>query len=173
MSITPVNDAIYTRLGNFIQAVLGAIPVVRGLDNRVPMPVEPFACMTPAGTSRVWMSASGDTYDRAGGTRKFEQHSNYRIQLDFYGPNSHDWATQVHTLATTEYGVGLLAPEVSPLLCEDIQQLPLVNGEEQFEQRWMFAIQLQFNPVIAVPQQFAEALEITVIEVDTTYPPGA
>lgn len=180
MSIAPVDDILYTRLGNFLQIVLGVVPVIRGLDNRVPMPDAPFAAMTPVGNDRIWMIANGDNYTRPAplpapnnGTRNFEHHIGYRVQLDFYGPASRDWAAQVFTLITSDYGVEKLAPEVSPLQCTEPLQLPLVNGEEQFEQRWSFTASLQYNSVVSVPQEFAEQLEIGLIEVDSTYPPGA
>lgn len=176
MSIAPVDDLIYTRLGNFMQGVLTGVPVVRGLDNRVPMPSVPFICMGPVGKTRIWMAAAGEQYTRPNigvGTRSFENHYSYRVQLDFYGPDAGDWATQIHTLLTTEYGVDALKPEVSPLQCDDPLQLPLINGEQQFEQRWSFAAHLQYNPIVSVPQEFAESLEITLVEVDSTYPPGA
>lgn len=170
MSITPVDDAVYTALGNFLNTIMdGAAEVVRQLDNRVPMPDGPFVTMGPSSMQRLsWPMGS---YDRDAGLRKFEQHTRYTIQLDFYGPQSHDQAWSVATLFFTEYGVQQFKPGgVSPLYCDDPHQMPLIDGEQQFEQRWSFNVHVQYNPVISVPQEFADELEIGLIEVDSTYP---
>jgi hypothetical protein len=50
-------------------------------------------------------------------------------------------------------------------------QAALVNGEEQYEERWIVGANLQYNPVVSTPQQFADTLEATLINVDEAFPP--
>ena len=46
-----------------------------------------------------------------------------------------------------------------------------MNAEQQFENRWTIDVVMQANQVVTVPQQFASALNVELIEVDATYPP--
>ena len=48
--------------------------------------------------------------------------------------------------------------------------MPLTDSEQQYEQRWMATAVLQFNPVVTVPQDFANALTINLVDVDERYP---
>ncbi len=47
----------------------------------------------------------------------------------------------------------------------------MINGEQQYESRWTFDFVAQFNPVIAVPEQYADQLQINLAEIDATFPP--
>ena len=48
--------------------------------------------------------------------------------------------------------------------------MPLVDGEDQYTERWTFIAALQINPVITVPETTAGTLTAGIINVDTTYP---
>lgn len=62
-------------------------------------------------------------------------------------------------------------PAVSPLYAGEPRQIPFTNGERQFEWRWVIEAVLQANQTITgQPQQFADAVTVSTIEVDTAYP---
>ena len=52
-----------------------------------------------------------------------------------------------------------------PLYCDDGHQMPLINGEFQYEARWTIHARLQINPAISTPQEFADSLTPTLVEV--------
>lgn len=96
------------------------------------------------------------------------------IQIDFYGPNAQDNATKIATLfrstVATEYFVGL-GLALSPLYAGDPAQGPFIDGEMEFEDRWRFDCVLQSGPIISVPQQFFDQIQVGLKEIDAEYPP--
>lgn len=174
-AVVPQQSAVFTKLGDFIVAALGC-PVVRGLDNKVPMPpASPgFVVMTAVYQERLRTNV--DTYTDpfpviAPETEQFEKGTRLDVQLDFYGASSGDWADIISTLLRDEYGCTALGPDVAPLYADDPRLMPLVDEEEQYEQRWLLVATLQYNPVVTTPAQFAGAAAVTVINVEEAYPP--
>jgi hypothetical protein len=106
-----------------------------------------------------------------------EQGTEIRLQLDLYGRASGDWGVMLQTLLRSEPGCVILAgadyanPICQPLYASDAHAAPLDDSEDQYEDRWTIEAILQYNPVTSVPQQFADTLELTVINVDEAYPP--
>lgn len=170
-TVTPSLEAIFTVLGGFITGLIGC-EVVRGLQNGVPMPKRPFISMTELFQNRLStnVSAYNDPVTQVG-ARSTMQPTQYTIQVDCYGPDSGDWATILTTMFRDPYGCDQLGPDVSPLYADDPRQAPLINGEENYERRWVITAVMQYNPVVSIPQQFAGALEAGIINVDATYPP--
>lgn len=77
----------------------------------------------------------------------------------------------LETLLRDETACVALAPTCQPLYSSDATLVPLDDDEQQYEQRWMIEAVLQYNPVTTTPMQFANTLEVTLINVDETYPP--
>lgn len=98
------------------------------------------------------------------------------IQLDVHGPNSTDNTQILVAVFRDEVGAdffeGASAGQIAPLYIDDGKQVPFVNGEKQYEDRWVLEAKLQINPVVSTPMQFADTLTIGIKEVDTYYPPG-
>jgi hypothetical protein len=96
------------------------------------------------------------------------------VQLDVHGPNSGDNAQIIASLFFDEYASTAFAAsgfDVSPLYCSEPHQVPFMNGEQQFEERWVMDTMMQCNPILTVPQQFAGQLIAELVEVDAAYPP--
>lgn len=93
-----------------------------------------------------------------------------RVQMDVHGPNSSNNAKIIEGIFRTEVAVysflngGL---DVAPLYCDDPRQIPFINAEKQYENRWSIDAHLQFNPVIGTHQQFADQLEVTLEQSDS------
>ena len=109
----------------------------------------------------------------AAGVGRLTQHTEFTFQLDVHGPNSGDNAQRISTVLRDEYGVQLFDPEVTgitPLYADDPRQGPYTNDQQQVENRWMIETNLQINPTVIVPQQFAGAVEIDLVNVDAEFP---
>jgi hypothetical protein len=94
------------------------------------------------------------------------------MQLDVHGPASADNAQMITTVLRDAYGVALLQaanPEVTPLFADDPRQVPFINAEQQFENRWIVDVHLQVNQKVIIPQQFADVIDVGVISVEATY----
>lgn len=115
----------------------------------------------------------------ASGARAVEQGAEVVVQLDFHTADgtAADLAQTASTLLRDPYGVDFfaaLAPPsngVVPLYADDPKYVPFLNAEQQYEQRWMLEAHFQINQVATVPAQYADVVEVAVVDVDATYPP--
>lgn len=97
------------------------------------------------------------------------------VQLDFHseGYDSAELAQTVSTLFRDSYATtyfnALPAPlnRISPLYADDPTRRPFVNDQKNYEWRWVLDAHLQINQTISVPQQYADALNVVLIDVDT------
>lgn len=171
---SPVLTDLYTDVRAFLLTIVPTgTEVIQGIDNRVPMPPGPFVLMQAL--YQIRLATNEDTYDDPfpsdGGAQNAKASMRVDLQLDFYGVDSLQWATEAQTLWRDEVGCTALAPNCQPLYAEDPRMIPLVTGEEQYLQRWSLTATLQYNPVTVTAQEFADTLEVTVINVDEAYPP--
>lgn len=175
LAISITLQDLYTILRPFLVDVLPLnVQVIQGLDNRDPMPPpDPgFVVMTANLLSPVMTpEESWDRENPNPTTIAIRQGMQIRVQLDCYGAASGDWAAQLATLLRTDYACRALAP-VAPLYADNPMQAALINGEEQYEQRWIVGGNLQYNPVVTTPMQFAETAQVDLINVDERYPPS-
>lgn len=167
--ITPTQDALFVSVRTFILSLLPSLEVIQGLGNNTPMPAGEFICLTASAQRRL--STNVTTDDAPGLARKIMQPTEYSIQVDCYGPNSSDYATTLSAAWRDPYGCDALVTVGAPLYSTDPIQVPLINGEQNYEQRWTFTALLQFNPILTLPQQYADVLDIELVSVDVQFPP--
>lgn len=177
VSVTDVK--IFTALRTFLLTVVDpAVEVIRTQANRTPLPKGPnWIAMTPVFRSRLEKGVdTWDYTDPAAAVMTVTQNTKVEIQLDVYGPLSPDIAAVVSALLNDTYACDYFAAQelpLAPLYATDGRQMPLVNGEEQYEQRWTMTLALQANLAVSTPQDFADTLTVGLINVDVEYPPGA
>lgn len=173
-TIDLTEKAVFDGLRAFVLDVLPlpAEQVVKGQQNRAPMPTGPnFVVLTPTGRARLATNvrtyAPTDDPAPALGQRDTQQQTRLDIQIDVYGPAAAENAQIVSTLLRDTYGCDFLRPHlVQPLYTGEPRQLPLVTGEQQYLQRWMLGATLQFNPTVSTSQQFADIVDVTLVEID-------
>lgn len=173
-TVTPVADDVYTVIKTFIMAQLSldTAHVVKGFNNRVAMPAGPFVLMSNSRKKRLGTNQmSWDMVDDDPTSIQLLQPQQLIVQLDCYGPAAGEWSDILTTLLRSEVGCDALAPTCQPLYADDPVRIPLTNAESQYEDRWKVDLTLQYNPVVSTDQQFADSLEVTLIEVDAAYPP--
>jgi hypothetical protein len=175
MNISITSAQLYTIIGQFVQAVIGTDPatsqtvvVTRGQINLVAMPDSAFVNMQLFTMGRLRTNVHTYTVDQQ---MEVEVGTKVKVRLDFYGPLAEDWSRGVTALWRDDYGCAFLASVGAPLYDGDPMQAALVNGEEQYENRWIVEMYLQYNPVITVPQQSATTFKVKVKNVDETFPP--
>ena len=172
--VTPtLQTNIYPALIALIMSVTGlpASNVIQGLANRASMPLPGFVEVQGLFDSRLRTNI--DTYDQTDSapvTKTLEQGLKLTVQIDCFGPQSHDWANMLSTILRDETGCVALAPSCQPLYADEARMIPLVAGEEQWEERWMVEANLQMNPVTTVPQQYAKVLDLTLVNVREKFP---
>lgn len=108
------------------------------------------------------------------GSASFRQATQVTVQIDVHGPAGADNAQTIATLMRDAYAVDAFAasnPNIIPLHADDPRQLPFTNAEQQYEDRWVLEALIQANQTVSrIPLQFADVVEVELIEVDTTYP---
>lgn len=166
-TVSITQEDLLSTLRAFILSLISC-EVVQGLGNGVPMPLNPFIAMTASFQNRL--STNVVTYNGTD-SKMVRQATQFTVQIDCYGPLSGDWSQILTTMLRDEYAALNMAPNVSPLHADDPKQLPLVDGEACYEQRWVVMALLQYNPVVTVSQDFAGAVNIVPVNVDASYPP--
>jgi hypothetical protein len=109
----------------------------------------------------------------ASGGQIFLQPTRITVQLDVHGPNSAENAQTISTLFRDDFAVQAFKAsgfDVTPLYSADPRQLPFENENQQTENRWVVDAVMQSNQTIRAPQQFADELDVDVIDVDAQYP---
>lgn len=171
MAILPsiTKTQLFTQLRAYMLTIVDC-EVILGQVNRVAMPKGDFICMTPGTQTQLATDVSSFT-DTA---QSIEQSTQWAAQIDCYGAMSSDRAKVITMLLRSGSAFDFFQAsgvDMSPLYASDAQQMPLVTGEEQYLERWTFNAVFQYNPIIALAQQSANALAVSIINVDASYPP--
>lgn len=177
--ISITQDQLFTALLPWLRTItsLPASCVFQGDGNRTPLPFPTpgFVIVTIIKTRPL--NTPVDEDDTTAGNpvqTNIERHYEVTVQLDFYsGPTvgntsgtAFDWKTMVENVWHDQATVDALEPTCTPLYSNPAIMGPLDDAEVQFEQRWTMEVTLQFNPVISVPQQYANILgPVDVVQV--------
>lgn len=132
-----------------------------------------------AGTYTVSLPQALGPAVMASGVQLLTQPTQLVYQLDFHSDrmsDAGDMAQAVSTLfrddfATTQFANQVPNFGVTPLHADDARQVPFQNEQKQYEWRWIVEANLQANIAVSVPQQYADQVDVGLIEIDSTYPP--
>jgi hypothetical protein len=131
------------------------------------------------GTYQVIPAQSIPSQTISAGTEQITQHTQATVQIDFHssGSNAGNWAQLTSTLFRDDFGVQQFANQspnygVVPLYADDPVMRVFLNAESQWEWRFSLDAQLQINQVVAnIPMQFADSVQVELVDVDVVYPP--
>lgn len=171
-TVSPTLTAAYTAIVAFIMSVTGIsdAQIIRGLQNRASMPKPDFIVVQFLNQRRLRTNINKTGTANPPSTATLEEALEMAFQIDCYGSQSHAWATMLSTLLRDQYGVSQLRPKgITPLYADDARLMPTVFGEEQYEARWSLDARFQMNAVTTVPQQYADALELTMVNVQERF----
>lgn len=177
-----INESdLRTALRGFLLSLVGdEYEVVRGQDNRVPMPGGKFITMTGHHNDELNKPYSNwqDSGKPTGGKELTNQAKKWICQLDIYGEEASSVASTIFTMARSRWAVRQFAAltqdkgfSITPLYADTPRQTTMINGEKQYEERWTLDLHLQFNAVISTPMEFAEELYVKPASVDASFPP--
>lgn len=131
------------------------------------------------GTYQVSPSQTVSSEVLSSGAKTIQINSEAVVQLDFHSAAgiSGDYAQQVAAKLRDEWGVQQFADQtpnygVVPLFADDPAQRPFLNENQQIEWRWVLDAHLQVNQVTSVPQQYADSIQVELVDVDAAYPPA-
>ena len=78
-----------------------------------------------------------------------------RMQFDFYGSMAEQRSTVVYNLWRSPYACERLSV-CQPLYVKSHDRRPYVNDSNQYEDRWILDLALQYNPQVTVAQDFTD-----------------
>jgi hypothetical protein len=96
------------------------------------------------------------------------------VQIDCYGALANERAATISMLLRDNYACASFTTsgyDIQPLYADNAQQMPLIDGESQYLERWFFNAVLQYNPVITVNQDTANAIDVGLVSVDVVFKP--
>jgi hypothetical protein len=165
ISITEIDFLEAAR--NFLLLILPSnVEVVQGQNNRVGEPVsDNFIVMTSMAQNR--MGTNEDAYDETAGTLTMNASMEMVVQLDIHGPESSTLTMLIATAWRDIFGVDNTdSGVIVPLYTDDPKQMAFINGESQWESRWVMNLYLQAKPAVSTAAQFLDIVTITLNEVD-------
>lgn len=160
-------DNVIDALADFLQPFVSGAEIVRAQVNRVSMPLPP--CVELTELFHVDLRVPSQDYDVLNGEADLSASNRVDIQVDFYGDDAGDYCRSVETAFRTMWGFDKFPVGIKPLYTSDGIQSPLISGEQQYVSRWTLTVSMQYNPIVSVPQQFADTLKATTIAADVLY----
>lgn len=84
-----------------------------------------------------------------------------RLQLSFYGSEAENRSRIVYTLWKSAYTTERMV-KCQPLYAQGNDLRPYINDSNQYEQRWICDLALQYNPAVSYTQESAESAQINI-----------
>lgn len=175
MALTPsiTEDDVFLAVRAFLLAIVPTgVEVIQGQENRVAEPGDAgaaytFVVMTPTGRAKLATNVDTWSYDApplpAPTTKQIAHNAQFDMQLDLHGPGGSDIASAIAAAFVDDWGRDILAVDgIAPLFATDGNQIPFVNRQNQYENRWVMTLTMQINPSVSTPQDFAATLTPTI-----------
>jgi hypothetical protein len=171
-SVSISEHALLVSLRAYIVALTGYAQdhVVRGRVNGVPMPSAPFIVVQSLGLE-PWRT-NVDAWDATHNATLIDAGVQATFQVDCYGPAALDTALILSLALRDTYAQQFFPSGAASMYASSPKQLPFITAEEQYEERWSFDAVLAYNPVVSVPQDYFETIDIGLKPVDVYYPPS-
>ncbi|MDU7377831.1 MAG: hypothetical protein E7L09_05590 [Enterobacteriaceae bacterium] len=179
-SITPAMDEMFAALRSFLLDLLPSLTECRQAQmNRTAMPKGDFAVMTPIHSQGLSTTRVRYQFDGTAGSETHSRVTEWRCQIDFYGNNAQENATTISTITRTDYSCEWFRrysndngyPLLVPVFCSDPKQTAMINGEDQWENRWTCEFFANIPAAVTVPQQFMTNASVLADSVGAKYPP--
>ena len=149
-------DNVIDALGDFLQPIVGAAEIVRAQVNRVPQPPKPCVVLTEL--FQIDLAVPWATEEPTAGLSNIKAPTESMVQIDFYGDLASEYCKAAIALFRSQWGYAKFPANIKPLYVSDGVQSPMISGEQQWQSRWTLTAYMQYNPIITVPQDFADEL---------------
>ena len=130
--------------------------IVRGLDNQVSPPIGDYIVITPIMNVRQGTNETTYTQDLRNDSVLYT----YTIQIDAYGVQSGNIINTLNLLFRGDY---FNDKGFTPLTCSNPRQFYFEGNEHQMIERWQMDIEVSYNPIVSITQQFANTLNVNLL----------
>lgn len=164
-----LRSAIISVFGSAINDVI-QIPT-----DRAPMPKKsPYATMSDLTKTMIhWPVPATSDPSVQPQSNAITAATDYEMQICFYGAGASDMAEIFHTFMRSpdafDFFNALTPAGVYPLYADTPYQANFVNGEAEYELRWIMNVHLQYNPTITATIQTASAATVLLINAEASY----
>ena len=173
MPLDITDSDVYAALTGFFGLIVPAgTPILRGQQNRVPMPSGDFVLMTALGAERIGTNADGTAFSGGAYTASVSSDYRYRVQADFYGSaNAEAWGTAAELLWRDGIAWDSMPSNIKPLYSDGLQQMPIIGAEDQWIRRWTLTLVLDYRPTWTQPTQTAGSLTVDLVPIEVDFAP--
>ncbi|WP_437609678.1 phage neck terminator protein [Erwinia sp. V71] len=166
-------DNIIDVLADFVEPICGE--VLQAQVDRVPMPKGQFCIMTPLRFTRLSTTReiNKDTGSPSTSAIGFTEVRQADIQIDIYGDDAGGRAIALETVFRTAYAydaIKAIDSRLAPLYSTEAIQAPMINAENQWQERYMLTVSLQAHITIDVPQDYFDKAKFTINQADKANP---
>lgn len=171
-TINVTEDAILSALRTWLLSILPSDrEVIQGQVNRVPEPTATnFIVMVPVNRARL--STNIEQWDETTPNPtqiQEERDTQLSIQLDIHGDGGSDDAQIIATLWRSIIGCDAF-DIFQPLYASDGHQVPFINDQKQFENRWIMTLELQADIIVSTDYEFADTLDAAIDTIGSPNP---
>lgn len=162
-------DQIIDVLADYVEPIAGSCQQAQA--NGVPMPKAEFCILTPLRFTRLSTTREigQDTGQPATSAMGYTEVRQADIQVDIYGPGAGDRAVALETTFSSSYAyskIKAINEKVAPLYSTAAIQAPMIDAEQQWQERWTITVSLQVHIVVSFPQDYFDSADITLEPVD-------
>lgn len=162
-------DNVIDVLADFAEPLIGKCEQAQA--NRVPMDKGEFNILTPLRFRRLSTSreTNKDTGVQSTSSLGFTEVRQAEVQVDLYGDGAGDRAIALETLFRTGYAydaIKAIDARVAPLYSTEAIQAPMINAENQWQERYTLTLSLQVHITIDVQQDYFDKAQITINQAD-------
>lgn len=157
--LTNTEDQVFDALWGWVASLFAdSSNVFKAFQNQTATPTGSYIVIQP-GIKQRQDSARRDyvpsQIDPTAGVVNVTRGTTYSYQIDCYGQDGANNADIISIAWRSMWACDQLeTAAITPLYADEPEQLNLVNGEDQYEQRFMCRLYLQTNTVVALPQDF-------------------
>lgn len=165
VTINLTDSDIFTALRARFADLLGVnIEIVQCQYNDVPLPRGDFVVINSLSKSQ--MSFPVTEYDGELEEKAITQPIECGFQVDFLGTKASEWAVIAQGIFSSQFANEGMPDSVRILFATEFRQIAFINEASQYEQRFTGEVVVQYNPTIAMPQEFITAASFEAVPVD-------
>ncbi|WP_239641926.1 phage neck terminator protein [Edwardsiella tarda] len=162
-------DDVIGVLGQFVGPICGQCRQAQA--NRTSMPKGQFCILTPLRFERLstTRSINQDTGEPSTSAMGWTEVRRADIQVDIYGSGAGDRAVTLETVFASGYAydqIKAIDARVAPLYSTAAIQAPMIDAEQQWQERWTLDVSLQVHMTASFPQDYFDKAEIKAEPVD-------
>ena len=153
-------DEVIEALNVFLNLFNFGNAIIQGQVNRVPMPASPVFVLTPI-TQKTIETPTIEWEDR---DAIIATPVMMEVQVDIYGDRASDACRSVIGVIRSGITTDYIPDGISILYCDDGTQAVFITAEQQYEQRWILRLMVQYNASVAMPMASANKLSLTSLK---------